>query len=250
MKRRNDEYINLIGKKFGNLLVIGCEDEIENIRCHSYFICECQCKNKTVIKVKGFKLLGGHKDNCGCQTKEKQRNAKRKFNKYIIKKDVCIGFTNKGEKFYLDSEDFEKIKKYCWVKHSGYIETRTPDSNYSLKMHRFLMNATKTNQIIDHISRDTTDNRKSNLRIVTVRENSFNAGERINSTSGIRGISWRSDNKKWRVRIGIDYKEISVGNFEKLEDAIVARISAEKKYYGEYARTDSYAKLHFIPPSF
>ena len=33
----------------------------------------------------------------------------------------------------------------------------------------------------------------------------------------------------------VDRKEISLGRFEKLKDAIIARKEAELKYFGEYA---------------
>ena len=41
---------------------------------------------------------------------------------------------------------------------------------------------------------------------------------------------------KYRARIMVNRKEIRLGHFEKIEDAIEARKLAEKKYFGEYAR--------------
>lgn len=46
-----------------------------------------------------------------------------------------------------------------------------------------------------------------------------------------RGISWRKDSNKWSVRIGINYKNINLGNFSTKEEAIKIRLLAEKKYW-------------------
>ena len=46
---------------------------------------------------------------------------------------------------------------------------------------------------------------------------------------------WRKDNKKWEARININKKQVKLGCFHVFEDAVVARLKAEKKYYGEFA---------------
>ena len=39
----------------------------------------------------------------------------RQYNRYEIKKDYIIGYTNKGEKFYVDKKDFDKIKSFQYL---------------------------------------------------------------------------------------------------------------------------------------
>ena len=89
--------------------------------------------------------------------------------------------------------------------------------------------------IIDHINHDKSDNRKSNLRMCTVAQNNFNKGLSKNNTSGIIGVYWSKKDRKWRSRIMINRKSISLGMFNNLEDAIRARLQAEVNYFGEYA---------------
>ena len=61
--------------------------------------------------------------------------------------------------------------------------------NTTLYMHRLIMGEPKGKQV-DHWNHDTLDNRRSNLRIVTNRQNNENrAGAYKNSKSGIRGVS-------------------------------------------------------------
>ena len=46
---------------------------------------------------------------------------------------------------------------------------------------------------------------------------------------------WSKTNDKWLAAIGVDNKFIYLGYFNKKKDAIIARLKAEKKYYGEFA---------------
>ena len=78
------------------------------------------------------------------------------------------------------------------------------------------------------------DNRKSNLKLVTRSENIMNSHIKTNNTSGVTGIDWNNDIKKWRARITVNYQEINLGFFDKKEDAIQARKDAEIKYFGDH----------------
>lgn len=76
----------------------------------------------------------------------------RKGNKYCFQEDYVIGFTsNKNSKFYIDREDYEKVKQYTWsMDANGYIYT-TINRKYT-KLHRFLFDCNDLT-IIDHINR-------------------------------------------------------------------------------------------------
>jgi len=88
----------------------------------------------------------------------------------------------------------------------------------------------KPNLQIDHINGDATDNRIINLRVVSNQENSKNSRMNKNNASGFSGVSWSKQSGKWKVRIHISGKETHIGSFQKIEDAVVARKMAEKKY--------------------
>lgn len=75
-----------------------------------------------------------------------------------------IGFTQKGEKFYIDRTDYETVKDLCWRKDvDGYIVSTV--NRKSLYLHRYLMNA-EDGMVVDHINHDIADNRRTNLRVV------------------------------------------------------------------------------------
>ena len=50
---------------------------------------------------------------------------------------------------------------------------------------------------LDHINRNPSDNRISNLREATHLENNKNASKRKDNTSGYKGVNWHARNKKW-----------------------------------------------------
>ena len=83
---------------------------------------------------------------------------------------------------------------------------------------------------IDHINHMRLDNRFKNLRVVTNTENGRNSRLSKNNTSGISGVRWRKDIKKWSARIMVNKKEISLGSFSSKQEAIEARNKANKKY--------------------
>ncbi len=83
---------------------------------------------------------------------------------------------------------------------------------------------------IDHINGDKSDNRISNLRLVTMNQNMMNKKKYSSNKSGIVGIAKRSDTNSWRAQISVKGKAIKLGSFKTREEAINARLAAENKY--------------------
>ena len=91
---------------------------------------------------------------------------------------------------------------------------------------------------IDHINRDTSDNRIGNLRLCNQSQNSINSKMFKTNTSGVRGVSFRSERKgtkNWVARITHQGKKITLGYFYSREDAEKARIAVESRFYGEFS---------------
>jgi len=64
---------DLIGKKFGKLIVLSKVDKPVNAKSYgSYWLCLCNCGNKKVIK--GKYLLNGHSKTCGCEKGRKRKD--------------------------------------------------------------------------------------------------------------------------------------------------------------------------------
>ena len=86
---------------------------------------------------------------------------------------------------------------------------------------------------IDHINRDRADNRISNLREVSHKQNHQNRSKPSNNTSGHSGVSWYRRDSKWQATITHNYKDIHLGCFATIEEAIAARKAAEKLYWSD-----------------
>lgn len=101
---------------------------------------------------------------------------------------------------------------------------------------------------VDHINRIKDDNRWSNLREVNRVCNSRNCNINKNNTSGITGVTWDTQNKKWCAQLSINKKNFYLGSFKTKFDAAKARWEAEKKYdFPECCSTSSaylYLKEH------
>lgn len=55
--------------------------------------------------------MNGKKLSCGCLTKEERELNKHK-NKYELFDDYVVGYTQKGNPFYIDRQDYEKNQRY------------------------------------------------------------------------------------------------------------------------------------------
>ena len=104
-----------------------------------------------------------------------------------------------------------------------------------VKLHRFVMDINDKNLVVDHINRNPLDNRKSNLRICSYKENSFNKSIRVDNTSGIVGVDFHKINKKWRAKIKYNNITIHLGYFEDINEASINRRVAEEILFGEYS---------------
>ena len=87
-------------------------------------------------------------------------------------------------------------------------------------------------QVVDHIDNNPLNNNVNNLRWATIQENQFNKKKFKNNTSGYRGV--RLEHNKWRAQIRIDGKNKHLGNYDSIEDAIIARYNKAKEIQGEF----------------
>ncbi len=224
------KYIDLTGQKFTRLLVVKYVG-------NGKFSCKCDCGNDEVI-VSGQSLRKGiindGTKSCGCLQKEMYEKQKL-YNRYDLSGNFGIGYTNKDEEFYFDLEDYDLIKEYCWFisTNDNYVVTNKIKGETLLKLHRFVMNAEK-GKMIDHENRIKYDCRKNNLRFATNQENMMNKGLGSNNTSGVIGVSWSKEREKWEAYIRKNKRKF-LGYFYDFTEAVIARLTAEKELFGEFA---------------
>lgn len=92
---------------------------------------------------------------------------------------------------------------------------------------------------IDHINGDQADNRFANLRPATSSQNKMNTTIRVDNTSDVKGVSFRSDTGKWAAYInaGPDKRRAWLGCHDTLSAAKEARRAAETMMHGEFSRS-------------
>lgn len=83
---------------------------------------------------------------------------------------------------------------------------------------------------VDHRDGIKTRNVWSNLRAVSHAVNMRNMAGRAESEAGVSGVQWRASRSKWRARIMVDGKERSIGHFDTKEEAVAARMEAQKEH--------------------
>ena len=83
---------------------------------------------------------------------------------------------------------------------------------------------------IDHINGIRSDNRLINLRDVSHEENMRNTKKPVTNNSGVVGVFWNKRDGEWRATIQVSRKTKSLGSYLKFEDAVAARLEAERQY--------------------
>ena len=223
-----------VGMKIGLWTILEKSEPIvdKNGRKNSAWICECGCEKHTIRAVREKTLKNGKTSSCGCT-----RNInKKKYNTYDLSGEYGIGYTNKGEEFYFDLEDYDKIKDYCWRIDNKDHYVVTTFKGKILCFHRIIMNINDSSLDVDHINHVKHNNRKSNLRIV---KRNQNASNKTPSNNRVPGVMFRKTKNKWIARITKNYKNIHLGSFNSFEEAVRARKEAEEVYFGEYSYDNS-----------
>lgn len=145
----------------------------------------------------------------------------------------------------IDKEDFGRCSKLQWnIRPYKRNIKNWYTSNYKVGLlHRFLVSAPKGMQV-DHINRDTLNNRKDNLRICSNKENTRNTTPiRDNNTSGHKGVMWDKRTEKWMSYIMVNYKFKNLGYYNDFDEAVEVREQAERSYFGEYSALVQEEKL-------
>lgn len=90
---------------------------------------------------------------------------------------------------------------------------------------------------VDHINGDPRDNRACNLRLAGSSQNAWNKGPYARNRTGLKGVSFKRQTKRWSASIKAHGKQRHLGYFETPEMAHAAYVKAALDMHGEYART-------------
>lgn len=229
-------------QRFGRLTTIQqLEPHVsKSKRKYRRWLCKCDCGNEKIVFEDNLKY--NKTTSCGCYKKEiassmqtpefiEYRSKKlKKYNTYDLTGEYGVGYTSKGEEFYFDLEDYDKIKNHCWcISKNGYCCAKDCESKKVIYMHRLILSNCK---YIDHINHKKYDNRKQNIRNVNPTENAMNK-------ENVIGVYYDNTKQKWKARIQLYHKVINLGSYDCFEDALLSRKQAEEKYFGKFSYDNS-----------
>lgn len=205
-----------IGSKFGVWVVIG--DRVLR-KSKAVHLCRCACGKER--EVYASHLLSGQSQSCGCVVAKKTANRNRTH-----------GMSDTPEygiwRAMIDRCHYPSCQAYYRYGGRGIFVC----DEWRHSFERFISDMGK--RPTEQHSIDRIDNDKGyesgNCRWATVTEQARNKRSESSSSSGFRGVS-KTKNGKWIVRLGVDYRVVTVGTFDRLEDAVDARKRAEAEIW-------------------
>lgn len=207
-----------VGERYGLYTVVEILEE-KSKSGKSLALCQCECGSLKKVIISN--LLNGNSKSCGCRVQRNfvskmtthNKSNTRLYRIYSCMKTRCYNKNRDDYKFYggrgikVCQEWIDNFMNfYNWAVNNGYSENLT----------------------IDRIDCDK-DYTPQNCRWVDFSIQNANKKVDNRSFSGYKGITWNKQNEKWRVRISYKNKLNSVGCYENLSEAIIARNEYIKK---------------------
>lgn len=113
-------------------------------------------------------------------------------------------------------------------------------------LHQFVL-AVPVGMVRDHISGDSLDNRRANLRVCTPQENHRNRRRPSHNKSGFKGVM--AVGGQYRAVIVVNGQQISLGGFSCPVRAAVAYDQAAVAHFGEFAHLNFSPKRDWLLPA-
>jgi hypothetical protein len=148
---------------------------------------------------------------------------------------------SKGMFTLIDEDEYEHLSSYFWCAQGpmgdGRFYATRKEGSQLIYMHREILGLLPGDpRQGDHRKPNSTlDNRKSNLRIATQLQNTWNSRTRRNSSTGLKG-AYPYYRGGFYSHITVNKKVIYLGHFQTAEDAHATYCDAAVKYHGEFAR--------------
>ena len=221
---------NLTGQRFGRLIVLEqADDHIKPSGQHeTMWKCSCTCGG--IKDIRASVLKNGMTQSCGCLFTEtlQLRNSgntygKKSPNDTIIEGN-CVKILFSDSTYTLVDLDVYKSKLAglrIFKSSDGYatVYITQEGGRKQIRLHHLVLGTTASEiapKTVDHINRNKLDNRKDNLRVVSITENNWNRDLPLNKL-GCHCVEFTGST--YRVRVSINGQTISLGSFETQQEA-------------------------------
>lgn len=145
---------------------------------------------------------------------------------------------------FVDEKDWDFVSQHKWYHEKGKIthyavrKAKKEDGRIQyIAMHIDLLGK-KEGYCIDHVNGNGLDNRRSNLRHVTHRQNMQNL--HIKKSSRYPGVTWNKHKSKWQADIRIGGKKKNIGRFRSEIEAFNSYYHTVKNIGEDVSVLDSY----------
>ena len=155
----------------------------------------------------------------------------------------------RGYQAIVDDEDYEWVSRASWYavpdRQTVYAKRVVRDGTGSRNvfLHQEVLRRKQGwagPWLADHIDGNGLNNRRENLRSATASQNMWNRRPQRSARSPLKGVQPRPAGKRtparFRARITIDRKTISLGDHETAQAAALAYDRAAEKLFGDFAR--------------
>lgn len=186
----------------------------------------------------GSEFKAQHSKRKYCTDECYRKSLRPRYNEITIFDDYAeLKITSKTYGEYttiIDIEDIEKVNKYTWglcfSKKLLYVRGKQKINGVwkNINLHRFLMDC-PDGMVIDHLDRNTLNNRKNNIRVCTNLENQQNKGIYQRSLNKLKGAYYRTDGDYWYSTLVMNKKHIWLGVFKTELEAHTAYVKAKKE---------------------
>lgn len=202
-------------------------NQIVKMLCKTKAVCLCnQCGDEYVCNIydAAKSSTGDQCKQCNSQITSISEPTKENLVR-VFKYDPLTG------NLYYRNKSYSGLKgDVVGYRHSqGYLSTRIGGKDYLVHRLIWLMQTDKWPDEIDHIDHNRSNNIWTNLREVKPTDQQRNMKKRKNNSSGFQGIRVLPSGR-YCAYIMVNKKQISLGTYNELNDALKARKNAEVSY--------------------
>ena len=116
------------------------------------------------------------------------------------------------------------------------------DRTFKIRCHRlawFIVHGVIPTGEIDHINQNKLDNRIANLRDVPKELNQRNGTRKGNNTSGVTGVAWHKQRKKWCAQCNVLGVHYHIGLFDNIDEAD----KAVREFRAKHGFTENHGRV-------